>query len=92
MAKQAVGVAPEDDFAPTRGIPPGRQRLVDARGRGAGRRHGRQRPGAHGQTSVSPECFSGNVRTGLPVAAKIAFSTDGAVTQIVGSPTPPQKS
>ncbi len=28
----------------------------------------------------------------LPVAAKIAFATAGAATQIVGSPTPPQKS
>ena len=27
----------------------------------------------------------------LPVAAKIAFSTAGAATAIVGSPTPPQK-
>jgi len=27
----------------------------------------------------------------LPVAAKIALSTAGAATQIVGSPTPPQK-
>ena len=26
----------------------------------------------------------------LPVAAKYAFSTAGAATQIVGSPTPPQ--
>ncbi len=36
--------------------------------------------------------FSGRLRTGFPVAAKIAFITDGATTQIVGSPTPPQKS
>jgi hypothetical protein len=36
--------------------------------------------------------FSGRLRTGLPVAAKIAFITAGAATQIVGSPTPPQKS
>jgi hypothetical protein len=36
--------------------------------------------------------FSGRLRTGLPVAAKIAFITDGATTQMVGSPTPPQKS
>ena len=35
--------------------------------------------------------FSGSVRTGLPVAAKMAFSTAGATTQMVGSPTPPQK-
>ena len=28
----------------------------------------------------------------MPVAAGIAFSTAGATTQIVGSPTPPQKS
>lgn len=36
--------------------------------------------------------FSGSSRTGLPVAAWIALSTAGATTQIVGSPTPPQKS
>ena len=36
--------------------------------------------------------FSGKLRTGLPVAAKIAFITAGATTQMVGSPTPPQKS
>jgi hypothetical protein len=29
-------------------------------------------------------------RMRLPVAAKIAFSTAGAATQMVGSPTPPQ--
>jgi len=34
--------------------------------------------------------FSGNVRMRLPVAAKNAFRTAGAATQIVGSPTPPQ--
>ena len=28
----------------------------------------------------------------LPVAAKIALSTAGAATEMVGSPTPPQKS
>lgn len=44
------------------------------------------------QISVSPLSASGRVRTGLPVAAKIAFSTAGTATQIVGSPTPPQKS
>ena len=37
-------------------------------------------------------CFNGRVRTGLPVADAMAFSTAGATTQIVGSPTPPQKS
>jgi alkanesulfonate monooxygenase SsuD/methylene tetrahydromethanopterin reductase-like flavin-dependent oxidoreductase (luciferase family) len=34
--------------------------------------------------------FSGNDRTRCPVAAKIALSTAGAATKIVGSPTPPQ--
>src|SRR4051812_26753053 len=43
-----------------------------------------------GYTSVA--FFSGRLRTGLPVAAWIAFSTAGATTQMVGSPTPPQKS
>jgi hypothetical protein len=36
--------------------------------------------------------FSGRLRTGLPVAARMALSTAGATTEIVGSPTPPQKS
>ncbi|MDB5905325.1 MAG: hypothetical protein JWM26_4203 [Betaproteobacteria bacterium] len=36
--------------------------------------------------------FIGRFLTGFPVAAKIAFITAGAMTQIVGSPTPPQKS
>ena len=34
--------------------------------------------------------LSGRLRTGLPVAAWIAFITAGVTTQIVGSPTPPQ--
>ena len=38
-----------------------------------------------------PWFFSGNERMRLPVAAKYAFSTAGAATQTVGSPTPPQK-
>src|SRR3712207_7768441 len=36
--------------------------------------------------------FSGRLRMRLPVAAKIAFSTAGAATAMVGSPTPPQRS
>src|SRR6516162_5329563 len=35
--------------------------------------------------------FNGNERMRLPVAAKYALSTAGGATQIVGSPTPPQK-
>ena len=46
--------------------------------------------GRHSTTSFT--FFSGRLRTGLPVAAWIALSTDGVTTQIVGSPTPPQKS
>ena len=42
------------------------------------------------QTSVMPWFLSGKVRMRLPVAAVNAFSTAGAATQIVGSPTPPQ--
>lgn len=41
---------------------------------------------------VSFTFFNGNCRTGLPVAAWMAFSTAGVTTQMVGSPTPPQKS
>jgi hypothetical protein len=43
-------------------------------------------------THTSFTFFSGKLRTGLPVAAKIAFITEGVTTQMVGSPTPPQKS
>ncbi len=39
-----------------------------------------------------PSCFKGRLRTGLPRAAAMALRIDGATTQIVGSPTPPQKS
>ena len=35
--------------------------------------------------------MTGSSRMRLPVAAKIALSTAGAATAIVGSPTPPQK-
>jgi len=41
---------------------------------------------------ISFTFLSGRLRIGLPVAAKMALSTAGATTQIVGSPTPPQKS
>ncbi len=41
-------------------------------------------------TSVRPWFFNGTVRTRRPVAAKNAFRTAGAATQMVGSPTPPQ--
>src|SRR6185312_9373012 len=43
-------------------------------------------------TYTSLTFFSGKLRTGLPVAAWMALSTAGAATQMVGSPTPPQKS
>ncbi len=49
------------------------------------------RPPRIAYTIWTPWFFSGNVRMRLPVAAKNAFSTAGAATQIVGSPTPPQK-
>jgi hypothetical protein len=65
-----------------------------------------KQPGSHAQANVArvPErqhrqrrytsftFLSGRLRIGLPVAAKMALSTAGATTQIVGSPTPPQKS
>ncbi len=68
------------------------------------RRHGALRfPVASGATgfavarggaryTLMPSLRSGNSRMGLPVAAKIAFITAGATTEIGGSPTPPQKS
>jgi hypothetical protein len=49
------------------------------------------RPG-WGRPYTSFWFLSGSERTGLPVAAWIALSTEGVTTQIVGSPTPPQKS
>ncbi len=41
-------------------------------------------------TIWTPWFFSGKVRMRLPVAAKNAFRTAGAATQMVGSPIPPQ--
>src|SRR5882724_8527400 len=56
-------------------------------------------PGAPAEFASSRRCrytsfafLSGRLRTGFPVAAWIAFITAGVTTQIVGSPTPPQKS
>ena len=48
--------------------------------------------GAISMPYTSLTFFSGRLRTGLPVAAKIALRTAGVTTQMVGSPTPPQKS
>ena len=42
------------------------------------------------QASVSPWFFKGRERTRLPVAAKIALQTAGAIDAWPGSPTPPQ--
>ncbi len=42
------------------------------------------------QASVSPWFFKGSERTRLPVAAKIALQTAGAIDAWPGSPTPPQ--
>ncbi len=42
------------------------------------------------QTNVSPWFFKGSERTRLPVAAKIALQTAGAIDAWPGSPTPPQ--
>jgi hypothetical protein len=53
-------------------------------------RHNEEEPDLHAYTSF--RFFSGRLRTGFPVAAWIAFSTEGVTTQMVGSPTPPQKS
>ena len=62
----------------------GRRTLPNAAGN---LRFGRQR---FVHASVMFWFFSGNDRMRLPVAAKIALSTAGAATKIVGSPTPPQ--
>ena len=61
------------------------------------RQRGRVRVGAWRVRGAAHTRFrswplSGSARMRLPVAAKIALSTAGAATQIVGSPTPPQKS
>ena len=42
------------------------------------------------QANVSPWFFRGSERTRLPVAAKIALHTAGAIDAWPGSPTPPQ--
>ncbi len=42
------------------------------------------------QANVSPWFFKGSERTRLPVAAKIALHTAGAIDACPGSPTPPQ--
>ena len=42
------------------------------------------------QASVSPWFFRGSERIRLPVAAKIALHTAGAIDAWPGSPTPPQ--
>ena len=42
--------------------------------------------------SVSPSLTRGKFLSGLPSAAEIALMIAGPTTQIVGSPTPPQKS
>jgi len=42
------------------------------------------------QANVSPWFFKGSERTRLPVAAKIALQTAGAIDAWPGSPTPPQ--
>ena len=48
-------------------------------------------PGGSVHATFRLAFFNGNWRIRLPVAANIAFSTAGAATAIVGSPTPPQK-
>ncbi len=42
-----------------------------------------------GQVDFRSWCISGGERMRFPVVAKIALSTAGAATAIVGSPTPP---
>src|SRR5262249_28978547 len=48
--------------------------------------------GRRGGRYTSFRFFIGGLRTGLPVAARIAFAIAGRTTLMVGSPTPPQKS
>jgi hypothetical protein len=55
-------------------------------------RANRRWPASQVSAYTSRWFFSGRLRTGFPVAAWMALSTAGATTQIVGSPTPPQKS
>ena len=63
-------------------------RRVDPPRKGEGNRPSLPLP----RTYTSFTFFSGRLRTGFPVAARIAFATAGMTTQMVGSPTPPQKS
>lgn len=48
--------------------------------------------GSDAQAKLKPCLRNGNCRIGRPVAATMALITAGPTTQIVGSPTPPQKS
>ena len=78
------------------GLEPGEILEVDASGRvqrGAGtqRHDGGESSHARVQARFRLWFFNGRSRMRLPVAAKIAFSTAGAATAMVGSPTPPQK-
>src|SRR6185437_4287035 len=75
------------------------------RGNGRGRRSDAQghrpveRPGGDSENAVSYRLavrvydrswsISGNERTRLPLTAKIAFATAGAIGAVPGSPTPP---
>ena len=72
-------------------LPEGRcaGRQAGQQARHAGTPRGGPSPAAHARRRSWS--FSGSCRMRLPVAAKIAFSTAGAATAIVGSPTPPQK-
>jgi len=81
----------------------GRARRVvcSGRGKGTGERDQKRQSANDPRASIAAPYGSGgaqivvhrgNVRIRLPVAAKIALSTAGAATAIVGSPTPPQKS
>ena len=73
--------------------PPWQPEQLDAPGGGGrGAQHHRQHRDATNPHACARSCCrSGSVRMRLPVAAKIAFSTAGPATAIVGSPTPPQK-
>ena len=72
---------------PARRARPGRR----ARSRAASVPHPSRRRACARQAFFRLVFASGRSRMRLPVAAKIAFSTAGAATAIVGSPTPPQK-
>ena len=85
-ARRVAGFCPE---RPRNRIPDCLEALRRRVPRGAREKHAGQQSSHY--ASVSPWFLSGSERIRLPVAAKIALHTAGAIDAWPGSPTPPQK-